>query len=249
MNYLSVCTVIKNEAPYLEEWLDFHIKQGVEMFYLFDNESTDNTKKVLEPYSDYITYKFVPGNAVQFPTINTFIEEHRTDSRWVAFIDADEFLFSPKEEDLKELISIAFDKRVISGIAAHWLLFGSNGHLKYTDDPVTRRFTKREGVVNPHVKSIMKMSDVHRLNGNVHCFTAALNIVDEKLNILPNQYAQHTPATADILRVNHYVTKSKEECDIRRALPRADTGELRSNDFFDAHNRNDAEDFEILKRI
>ena len=42
---LSVVAIMKNEGAYLKEWLDFHILVGVEKFYLYDNESNDDTKK------------------------------------------------------------------------------------------------------------------------------------------------------------------------------------------------------------
>ena len=48
--YLAVCAIAKNEGPYFQEWIEWHRKQGVEKFYIYDNESTDCTKEVLKPY-------------------------------------------------------------------------------------------------------------------------------------------------------------------------------------------------------
>src|SRR6476619_5855102 len=48
--YLSVVTVFKDEAPYLDEWLGFCVLQGVEQFLLYDNGSSDNSREVLEPW-------------------------------------------------------------------------------------------------------------------------------------------------------------------------------------------------------
>ena len=48
--YLSLCAIVKNEAPYLPEWIEFYKLVGVEKFYIYDNDSTDNTKEVLKPY-------------------------------------------------------------------------------------------------------------------------------------------------------------------------------------------------------
>jgi len=31
---VAICAFVKNEAPYLREWLDFHLLMGVEKFYL-----------------------------------------------------------------------------------------------------------------------------------------------------------------------------------------------------------------------
>ena len=47
---LAFVLIAKNEASYIKEWLDFHIKQGVTNFIIYDNESTDNFREVLQPY-------------------------------------------------------------------------------------------------------------------------------------------------------------------------------------------------------
>ena len=48
--YLSACAIFRNEAPYLEEWLVFHLGIGVEHFYLYENRSTDDFRGVLAPF-------------------------------------------------------------------------------------------------------------------------------------------------------------------------------------------------------
>ena len=57
MKYLSLCMNFKDEAPYLKEWLDFHILVGVDHFYLFNNNSSDNYEQIIKPYKEkgYIT--------------------------------------------------------------------------------------------------------------------------------------------------------------------------------------------------
>ena len=47
---LSLCLIFKNEAPFLKEWIDYHTIVGVDHFYLYNNNSDDNYKEVLEPY-------------------------------------------------------------------------------------------------------------------------------------------------------------------------------------------------------
>ena len=49
---LSVLTLLKNDAPYLQEWIEYHKLIGVQKFYLYDNYSEDNTYDVLKPYID-----------------------------------------------------------------------------------------------------------------------------------------------------------------------------------------------------
>src|SRR5919198_6692821 len=48
--YLSACTLYKDHAEYLREWIEFHRLVGVERFFLYDNESTDDHEEVLAPY-------------------------------------------------------------------------------------------------------------------------------------------------------------------------------------------------------
>ena len=47
---LSIAAIMKNEKPYLKEWLEYHQLIGVEHFYLCDNDSNDGTEEYLQPY-------------------------------------------------------------------------------------------------------------------------------------------------------------------------------------------------------
>jgi hypothetical protein len=40
--YLFIGAIIYNEAEYIAEWIEYHLLVGVQKFYIFDNESTDN---------------------------------------------------------------------------------------------------------------------------------------------------------------------------------------------------------------
>ena len=48
--YLAACIIIKNEAEYIKEWIDFHLLVGFDKIILYDNESNDNLKQKLENY-------------------------------------------------------------------------------------------------------------------------------------------------------------------------------------------------------
>ena len=47
---VSICGIFKNEGKYLREWIEFHKIVGVEHFYLYNNNSEDNFREILEPY-------------------------------------------------------------------------------------------------------------------------------------------------------------------------------------------------------
>ena len=48
--YLAACTIYRDDADYLGEWIEFHRLVGVERFVLYDNGSTDDHLDVLAPY-------------------------------------------------------------------------------------------------------------------------------------------------------------------------------------------------------
>jgi hypothetical protein len=52
MDYLAACAIYLNEAPNLQEWIEFHRLVGVERFYLYNDNSTDDHRAVLAPYVD-----------------------------------------------------------------------------------------------------------------------------------------------------------------------------------------------------
>ena len=48
---VALCLIFKNEAPFLKEWLDYHLALGVDHFYLYNNNSDDDFREVLRPYA------------------------------------------------------------------------------------------------------------------------------------------------------------------------------------------------------
>ena len=49
---IAVCAIFKDEAPYLLEWLAFHKMIGVDLFFLYDNDSSDGGSELI-PRSDF----------------------------------------------------------------------------------------------------------------------------------------------------------------------------------------------------
>src|SRR3954451_873749 len=104
--YLSICAIFFNEAPYLREWVDFHKLVGVERFFLYDHKSTDEWRDVLAGHlerQDAIVHDWQidPG---QVEAYEDCIHRHGSESRWIAFIDIDEFLFSPTGEPVPSVL-------------------------------------------------------------------------------------------------------------------------------------------------
>ena len=95
--YLAIQAMFLNEARYLREWIEFHRLVGVERFFLYDHESTDGGAELLAPYVEegIVVLHDWPVHPGLLEANQDCIERHCDDARWVAFMDIDEFLFSP----------------------------------------------------------------------------------------------------------------------------------------------------------
>jgi len=245
--FLAVCATVKNEELYIEEWLEHHLLHGVEHFYIFDNDSTDDTRKKLALYEKegLVTVKEIHGLRKQKIAYDMAIKWNMIESKWVAFIDVDEFLFSPLNFPIPQVIK---NYKGASIITAHWVLYGSSGLNKYDDRLVTERFIFRASRVDQHCKSICLVDDLKSTGNNVHTFRTRGIIVNEQGKVLDKEYALGSGATTDFIRINHYHTKSREEAFIRWNMPRADTGGNRANEeHFIAHDLNEFTDNSLAR--
>ena len=221
-DYLSVACIIKNEGRYIREFIEFHKLAGVDRFFIFDNGSTDNTKDVLKKYieSGEIVYIYFPGEKMQFPAYRYAIKLCKRTTRWLAFLDADEFLFSPHsslKESLKE-----FEDEVAVGV--NWVCFGPSGHEKRPSGLVIKNYTEtfedKDNFFNRHIKSVVHPWLVESINSPHFCRYKCGRLAVDENHIFIDGSATNTPYKSyaftdknntNKLRINHYITKSVED--------------------------------------
>lgn len=240
--YLAICAIAKNEGPYFHEWIEWHRKQGVEKFYIYDNESTDGTREVLEPYiaSGLVDYTYFPGQKMQLAAYDDCFERHRLEMRWLAIIDLDEFIVPIKDRSIPEFLH-RMEKYPV--VEINWLVYGSGGAKKQEPGGVMERFRRHslpEHRLNTHVKSIV---DPRRVCGMIGCHEAARlsgKAADSHGVPLTKGFRDRKPQQ-DVIRINHYAIKSYEEFLSKRARGRARTNSLRDMNYFDAYDLNDLE--------
>ncbi len=154
---LAVCAIFRDEARYLAEWVTFHRVQGVERFYLYDNLSTDDWRSELGPEiaAGIVEVRHWPDVPGQASAYEDCLRRHRTDTRWIAFIDIDEFLFSPTGRPLPEVLR-EFDTH--PGVVVNWRVYGTNGWEHPPDGLVIDNYPLRapdDHPANRLVKSIV----------------------------------------------------------------------------------------------
>ena len=127
----SLCLIFKNEAPYLKEWIEYHRLIGIEHFYLYNNNSDDNFRKVLDPYlnSSIVTLKDWTKNYAQAEAYQDCYSQAKKETHWLGFIDIDEFinLYDLKNNDIKQVLK---KFRRYPSIHLFWKIFGTSGIMK-----------------------------------------------------------------------------------------------------------------------
>jgi hypothetical protein len=243
--YLAACLIYRNHARYLREWIEFHMLMGFERFYLYDNGSDDDHLEILEPYlaEDIVAVEHWPIPAGQFLAFEHCLGKRRGEARWIAFIDIDEFLFSPTGKPLPEILK-GFEQ--YPGVVVNLANFGTSGHKTEPDGLVIQNYVRRaEDKTFTTVKSIVDPRQA------IHCWGAHSFLyvswtreyegatsdepiwgtvlpVSERHERIPLRFHDRTPEhTFSLLRVNHYYTQSEEQVRKKMATPRPDTGELR----------------------
>lgn len=239
--YLAVCAIAKDEGEYFREWIEWHRKMGVEKFYIYDNESTDDTKAVLLPYieSGIVEYTFYPGYRRQIAAYDDCITRHRFDTRWLAFIDIDEFIVPVRDASVADFLR-NFEEA--PAVEINWLVYGSNGLEDKSDEPVMQRFTSHslpDHPLNRHVKSIVDPRRVFTMTG---CHEAARingKAADSHGNEISANFRNRMPQQ-DVIRVNHYAVKSRQEFEEKQRRGRA-SGKKRnvSDEYFTQYDLND----------
>ncbi len=212
-HYLSLVIIVKNEATYLLEWIEYHKLIGVEHFYIYDNESTDNTFNLLKPYIDRkeVSYIHCPGQAMQMPAYNDAIARFGHNNFWMGFIDADEFIVLANNIKITHFLQ---NYENFSAIGINWKLFDSNGFDQeplngYVISNYTRTYKDDNTPVNRNFKSIVQPNKV-KLCLNPHFMWLKKGyIVNEDKEAITVPIAEQNRTNQ--IQINHYFSKSKQE--------------------------------------
>ncbi len=242
--HLAICAIAKDEGPYFKEWIDWHLKMGVEKFFIYDNESTDTTRDVLAPYIEagIVEYNYFPGYRRQLAAYDDCIERHRLDTRWLAFIDLDEFIVPVKDKTIPDFLQRFEDA---SAVEINWLVYGSGGAKKKLPGTVMDRFRRHSlpgHRLNRHVKSIVNPRRVYSVIGCHEVARLSGKAYDSHGNPITRNFRDREPQQ-DVIRINHYAVRSWEEFLEKQLRGRA-SGKKRNvpTAYFEEYDLNDIEE-------
>ncbi len=272
--YLCAVTVFKDEALYLNEWLAFCVLQGVEKLLLYDNSSTDNSRELLRPWIEagiveLIDWPLHWKSGAQTKAFSDALHRLRGRTRWTAFIDIDEFLFSPTGKRVADILK---EYEGHAEVIVNWQCYGSSRHKVRPNGLTIENYVLRartNWARNRRVKTIVDPALAIEPQG-AHLFSVqpGQSLVTEdfkKVKVVRKMiggrrlrhlaarfpyvpfdpYSTKEPSVRQIsvskLRINHYVTRSEEEMPLKYK----DRSSLRDRDrrsHARYHDRNEIED-------
>ena len=228
---MSLCliTMFKNECHIMKEWLDHYISQGVDKFFMIDNNSTDNYFEILYPYMSNNLVDLILDSRKHSQVIcynEHFLEECKK-YEWVIVCDLDEFIYARKGlKTIKEFLNSVNPS--VSQVFIPWKLFGSSGFdtiEKEQPNSVIKGFIQRtnydkkenfHGVLVSNEdkyslsKSIVKTDKLIKFA--VHCHeTTDKNYITSDRKIHTNHgFAKISEQILDdsFLHLNHYAIQS-----------------------------------------
>ncbi len=219
---LSILSIFRDEAPYLKEWIEFHRIVGVEHFYLINHFSKDNFQEVLQPYIDAGIVELdhcgenlakMQWNRLQQKLCRDKMVKIKNDTRWLAVIDIDEFLF-PTHED--NLITLLKQYENYAGLCVNWQMYGTSGIEKLEDgELLTERLTwkaEENYDENRNIKSIIKPSLVNTNSSthSIHFFHYLKGHYAVNENYKKTANRKSPTVNISKIRINHYWTRDKD---------------------------------------
>lgn len=146
MRILSV-TSVRNEAPYLLEWIAHHRAAGVTDFLIYSNNCDDGTDAMLSLLAEagevvHVPHVPEPDKSIQWQALRqAWKHQLRKQADWIMVTDVDEFVnIHVPGHQLTDLIAKVSSET--DAIVLPWRLYGNNDRVAIDDLPVTEQFTR-----------------------------------------------------------------------------------------------------------
>lgn len=228
-------SAMKNEGPFILEWVAHHRAIGFNEIIVVSNDCDDGSAELLDALdaSGYVTHRIQtvpPDTAPQTSAVQTLEREYDLDKKWVLWLDADEFLnIHVNNGSLNALIAALDDAE---GMAINWRVFGTNGMHVWQGENITSRQTCcAERAYTPHqaVKTLFRYGesfthmDVHAPHaapGREHAFyvldSGGQRIRQRSFFYGKNGEPRHRARVRNVVeihkiaQINHYALRSRE---------------------------------------
>ena len=235
----AIVTTMKNEGPFILEWLAYHRAVGFDDVLVYTNDCTDGTDTMLDllQAKGFVQHRDNAFRAMELRPQHAALQMAETepvvqDAKWVTCIDVDEYVnIKTGNGTLDALFAEVPDANMIS---MTWRLFGNADIHGFVDMPITHQFTRcaPELARKPHqawgFKTLFqnigtfKKLGVHRPKGLNPQLWESINWVNGSGNPLPKTiYRNGWRSTVrtfgyDLVQLNHYAVRATESFLVKR---------------------------------
>jgi hypothetical protein len=235
---------VKNECPYLLEFVAHYRLLGFDEVLVVTNDNTDETLTLLEPlqaagFLRYIAHSVPPTDA---PLRNAnrlamkYVRANAPDA-FVYVADADEFLILPQDATIGDYLRRFPDATCI---CFNWKFYGSDGHVERPKGLVMSAYTRRaEDEFREHrtLKSMFRVEPnlsgfgshfpYHdNLEGVIYQYADGVKFPASQIYDKPHQ--GWSRVTYELAAVNHYGIKSLSEYRLKQARGRGAVNSMSS---------------------
>lgn len=270
---VMVVTTMKNEGPFILEWLAYHRAIGVTDFLIYTNDCTDGTDTLLDMLAarGLVEHRDNPFRSTELKPQHAALQDAETSDMaaradWIICMDVDEFIhIHTGDGTLDALFAAVPDATLIS---MTWRLFGNAGIGPFEDRPITGQFTRcaPEFIRKPHqawgIKTLFrplghyKKFGVHRPKGlRPECIGTIhwVNGSGEKMpdEMLRTGWRSTTQSYGyDLVTLNHYALRSAESYLVKRDRGRVNHVDRDQGlNYWFRMNNNAVEDRRMLDRL
>jgi hypothetical protein len=232
-----VVTAVRNEGPWLMEWIAHYKALGFGRIIVVHNDSDDGTNEILRHLNSRgdivaVRNEVAGSTSPQKKAFNAALhllgELHAFE--WTAFLDADEFLIPllDNEASIAGIIS-EIDARAknentekVEAILLHWKWYASPEQFEWKQGSVIERFS--QAMPNEHVKSLVRTSNVWSMSRlHVPTLISSGRVVDSG-GFTTRLSEQISPACYGVAQINHYFAKSFQEFALKKSRGRGALG-------------------------
>ncbi len=267
----TLIATMRNEGPFILEWLAHHRLIGFGRVIVCSNDCTDGSPALLDALAgegliEHIPCAPGPGDTPQlfaYAAAERRLREGTVD--WAMVLDADEFLnIHVGEGRVADLIEAVGDA---TAVMVNWRVFGASGHRGWSPEPVLERFTRAAPVehgVNWSYKTLFRRLDAYHCPLLPHgpgyardeC-VGELRPADGGGRALGERYArsaeflQSEPGTVSwrLAQVNHYNTRSWEDYLVKHDRGGGHGQVWDRGESWGVWNRNEEEDRSIARHL
>ncbi|KAG7033344.1 Glycosyltransferase family 92 protein, partial [Cucurbita argyrosperma subsp. argyrosperma] len=171
---MCICTMLRNQAQFLKEWIIYHAHLGVSRWFIYDNNSDDDIEDAIASISSVkhnISRYIWPWIKTQESGFAHCALRARDSCNWVGFIDVDEFFYLPSGLSLLDVLTNQAKNTTVGEIRVSCHSFGPSGLKRMPPQGVTVGYTCRKAVperhksiVNPEVLNSTLINVVHHFH-------------------------------------------------------------------------------------